>query len=135
MSQKSMLLLMMGKFGSGFSKEYTRGSNHIVGVDVMKFNKEKINVVNIQQVKKSVFATGVGNAMEWFDFALYSYLAVIISQNFFSPVQNDELKLIFTFATFAIAFLLRPVGGIIFGKIGDKFGRKIVLTTTILMMA
>ncbi len=101
----------------------------------MKFNKKKINVVDIQKAKKSVFATGIGNAMEWFDFALYSYLAVIISKNFFSPVQNDELKLIFTFATFAIAFLLRPVGGIIFGKMGDKFGRKIVLTITILMMA
>ncbi|MDZ7430763.1 MFS transporter, partial [Bacillus amyloliquefaciens] len=101
----------------------------------MKFNKKKINVVDIQKAKKSVFATGIGNAMEWFDFALYSYLAVIISKNFFSPVQNDELKLIFTFATFAIAFLLRPVGGIIFGKVGDKFGRKIVLTITILMMA
>lgn len=85
--------------------------------------------------KKSVFATGIGNAMEWFDFALYSYLAVIISKNFFSPVQNDELKLIFTFATFAIAFLLRPVGGIVFGKIGDKLGRKVVLTFTIVMMA
>ena len=101
----------------------------------MKFNKKKINVVDINMAKKSVFATGIGNAMEWFDFALYSYLAVIISKNFFSPVQNDELKLIFTFATFAIAFLLRPVGGIVFGKIGDKLGRKVVLTFTIVMMA
>ncbi|MGO3049270.1 MFS transporter [Staphylococcus casei] len=101
----------------------------------MKFNKRKINTVDINQAKKSVFATGIGNAMEWFDFALYSYLAVIISKNFFSQVDNDELKLIFTFATFAIAFLLRPVGGIVFGKIGDKYGRKIVLTTTIMLMA
>ncbi|WP_437833453.1 MFS transporter (plasmid) [Niallia taxi] len=101
----------------------------------MKFNKKKINVVDIQTAKKSVFATGVGNAMEWFDFGLYSYLAVIISQNFFSAVQNDELKLVFTFATFAIAFLMRPLGGIIFGKIGDKAGRKVVLTTTIILMA
>ncbi|MCM3571297.1 MFS transporter [Neobacillus mesonae] len=101
----------------------------------MKFNKKKINVVDIQQTKKSVFATGIGNAMEWFDFGLYSYLAVIISQNFFSAVGNDELKLLFTFATFAIAFLMRPLGGVIFGKIGDKFGRKIVLTITIILMA
>ncbi|MFP7493024.1 MFS transporter [Terribacillus saccharophilus] len=101
----------------------------------MKFNKKKINVVDINQAKKSVFATGVGNAMEWFDFGLYSYLAVIISQNFFSAVQNDQLKLVFTFATFAIAFLMRPLGGIIFGKIGDKSGRKVVLTTTIILMA
>ena len=85
--------------------------------------------------KKTVFATGIGNAMEWFDFGLYSYLAVILGQNFFSSVENDQLKTIFTFATFAIAFLLRPVGGIIFGIIGDKYGRKVVLTTTIIMMA
>jgi len=101
----------------------------------MKFNKKKINVVDIQQTKKSVFATGIGNAMEWFDFGLYSYLAVIISKNFFSSVQNDQLKLMFTFATFAIAFLMRPLGGIIFGKIGDKYGRKVVLTITIILMA
>ncbi|SUM31729.1 proline betaine transporter [Staphylococcus gallinarum] len=73
--------------------------------------------------------------MEWFDFGLYSYLAVIIGQKLFSSVENDQLKTIFTFATFAIAFLLRPVGGIIFGIIGDKYGRKVVLTTTIIMMA
>ena len=101
----------------------------------MKFNKKKINVVDIDKAKKSVFATGVGNAMEWFDFGLYSYLAVIISQNFFSAVENDQLKLVFTFATFAIAFLMRPLGGVIFGKIGDKLGRKVVLTTTIILMA
>ncbi|MGB8268062.1 MAG: MFS transporter, partial [Priestia megaterium] len=101
----------------------------------MKFNKKKINVVDIDKAKKSVFATGVGNAMEWFDFGLYSYLAVIISQNFFSAVENDQLKLVFTFATFAIAFLMRPLGGVIFGRIGDKLGRKVVLTTTIILMA
>jgi len=101
----------------------------------MKLNKKKINVVDIKQARKSVFATGVGNAMEWFDFGLYSYLAVIISQNFFSAVDNDELKLMFTFGTFAIAFLMRPLGGIIFGRIGDKLGRKIVLTITIILMA
>ncbi len=101
----------------------------------MKFRKEKVNVVDMQQTKKSVYATGIGNAMEWFDFGLYSYLAIIISQNFFSAVENDELKLVFTFATFAIAFLMRPIGGIVFGRIGDRLGRKVVLTTTIVMMA
>lgn len=99
------------------------------------FDKSNINKVNPRTAKKTVFATGIGNAMEWFDFGLYSYLAVILGQNFFSSVENDQLKTIFTFATFAIAFLLRPVGGIIFGIIGDKFGRKVVLTTTIIMMA
>lgn len=99
------------------------------------FDKSNINKVDPKAAKKTVFATGIGNAMEWFDFGLYSYLAVILGQNFFSSVENDQLKTIFTFATFAIAFLLRPVGGIIFGMIGDKYGRKVVLTTTIIMMA
>ncbi|WP_436862460.1 MFS transporter [Staphylococcus caeli] len=99
------------------------------------FDKSNINKVDAKTAKKTVFATGIGNAMEWFDFGLYSYLAVIIGQNFFSSVENDQLKMVFTFATFAIAFLLRPVGGIIFGIIGDKYGRKVVLTTTIIMMA
>ncbi|OEK69512.1 MFS transporter [Staphylococcus equorum] len=99
------------------------------------FDESKINKVNPKTAKKTVFTTGIGNAMEWFDFGLYSYLAVILGQNFFSSVENDQLKTIFTFATFAIAFLLRPVGGIIFGIIGDKYGRKVVLTTTIIMMA
>ncbi|MBF7023856.1 MFS transporter [Staphylococcus kloosii] len=101
----------------------------------MQFNKNKINFVDIKNSKKSVVASGIGNAMEFFDFALYSYLAVIISKNFFSPVDNNELKLVFTFATFAISFLLRPIGGMFFGRIGDKYGRKIVLTLTIVMMA
>jgi MHS family proline/betaine transporter-like MFS transporter len=101
----------------------------------LNFNKNKVNFVDIKNSKKSVVASGIGNAMEFFDFALYSYLAVIISKNFFSPVDNDELKLVFTFATFAISFLLRPIGGMFFGRIGDKYGRKIVLTLTIMMMA
>ena len=101
----------------------------------MRFKRERVNVVDPAQTKKSVYATGIGNAMEWFDFGLYSYLAVIISQNFFSGVENDELKLVFTFATFAIAFLMRPLGGVIFGRMGDRLGRKVVLTTTIVMMA
>ena len=101
----------------------------------MEFDKNQITMVDGNNAKKTVIATGIGNAMEWFDFGLYSYLAVIISKNFFSQVDNDQLKLVFTFATFAIAFLLRPIGGIVFGIIGDKYGRKIVLTTTIILMA
>lgn len=101
----------------------------------MNIENENINIVDPKQARRAVFATGVGNAMEWFDFGLYAYLSVIISKNFFSAIEDDQMKLLFTFATFAIAFLLRPIGGIVFGRIGDKFGRKVVLTTTIIMMA
>ena len=101
----------------------------------MKFNKNHINVVDGQEAKKTVVATGIGNAMEWFDFGVYAYTTAYIGANFFSPVHNPQIQQIFTFAALAIAFLLRPIGGIVFGIIGDKYGRKVVLTTTIILMA
>ena len=91
-------------------------------------------MVDGQTAKKTVFATGIGNAMEWFDFGVYAYTTAYIGANF-SPVQNPQIQQIFTFAALAIAFLLRPIGGIVFGIIGDKYGRKVVLTTTIILMA
>ena len=81
----------------------------------MDFEKENINMVNAQKAKKTVVATGIGNAMEWFDFGVYAYTTAYIGANFFSPVQNPQIQQIFTFAALAIAFLLRPIGGIVFG--------------------
>lgn len=74
----------------------------------MKFNKNHINVVDGQEAKKTVVATGIGNAMEWFDFGVYAYTTAYIGANFFSPVHNPQIQQIFTFAALAIAFLLRP---------------------------
>ncbi|WP_233432436.1 MFS transporter [Staphylococcus kloosii] len=85
-------------------------------------------------MRKKVIVTSMGNAIEWFDFALYAQLAVYISKNFFGNVA-DKNQLLFTFGTFAIAFLVRPIGAIFFGYIGDRYGRKVVLTTTITIMA
>lgn len=101
----------------------------------MNFKKDKINMVSAQKARKTVFATGIGNAMEWFDFGVYAYTTAYIGANFFSPVHNPQIQQIFTFAALAIAFLLRPIGGIVFGMLGDKYGRKVVLTTTIILMA
>ena len=50
------------------------------------------------KMKKTVFATGIGNAMEWFDFGVYAYTTAYIGANFFSPVQNPQIQQIFTFA-------------------------------------
>ena len=97
----------------------------------MDFDKNQINVVDGKEAK-TVVATGIGNAMEWFDFGVYAY-TTYIGANFFSPVQNPQIQQILTFAALAIAFLLRPIGGIVFGIIGDKYGRKVVLTTTIIL--
>jgi len=106
-----------------------------VDQDNLTIEPGDINVVNSKKTRKAVVATGIGNAMEWFDFGLYAYLAVTLSELFFTGVGNSGLQLIFTFGTFAVAFLVRPIGGIIFGRIGDLHGRKIVLSVTIIMMA
>ncbi|PZE19905.1 MFS transporter [Paenibacillus xerothermodurans] len=85
-------------------------------------------------MKRAVVATAVGNATEWFDFGIYSYLAVTIGQVFF-PEMHGPLQLVYTFATFAVAFIVRPFGGMFFGMLGDRLGRKKILSITLVMMA
>lgn len=92
------------------------------------------NSVKTSEVRKKVVVTSMGNAIEWFDFALYAQLATYISHNFFGDVASQN-QLLFTFGTFAIAFLMRPIGSLVFGYIGDKQGRKVVLTITITIMS
>ena len=72
--------------------------------------------------------------MEWFDFGVYSYIAVTIGQVFF-PAGSPVAQLLATFATFAVAFVMRPLGGFVFGPLGDRFGRQRILAITMLTMA
>jgi MHS family proline/betaine transporter-like MFS transporter len=72
--------------------------------------------------------------MEWFDFGIYSYLAVTIGKIFFPQVDPDA-QLVASFATFAVAFLARPAGALFFGRLGDAIGRKSVLVITLAIMA
>ena len=83
---------------------------------------------------KVIAASAIGNFVEWFDFAVYGFLAVTIAALFF-PQGNPTLALLQTFAVFAVSFALRPLGGIVFGILGDRIGRKRVLSITVLMMA
>lgn len=92
------------------------------------------NLVKTSEARKKVVVTSMGNAIEWFDFALYAQLATYISHNFFGDVASQN-QLLFTFGTFAIAFLMRPIGSLVFGYIGDKQGRKVVLTITVTIMS
>ncbi|MDQ7860963.1 MFS transporter [Peribacillus frigoritolerans] len=72
--------------------------------------------------------------MEWFDFGIYAYLAVTIGKVFFSEIDPSH-QLIYSLATFAIAFIARPIGGLVFGMMGDQIGRKKILSITLIMMA
>lgn len=93
-----------------------------------------ITVTDDAAVRRAVKAAALGNAMEWFDFGIYSYLAVTLGTVFF-PSGNSAVQLMASFATFAVAFVVRPLGGVFFGPLGDRVGRKKVLALTMLLMA
>ncbi len=84
--------------------------------------------------RKVVASTMIGNGLEWYDYALYGTFTALISKHFF-PAGDDAAALIATFGIFAVGFLMRPLGAVFFGYIGDKYGRKNALALSILMMA
>lgn len=85
-------------------------------------------------VRRAVVGASIGNAVEWFDFAIYGFLATYIAAKFF-PAGNDTAALLNTFAIFAAAFFTRPLGGFVFGPLGDRIGRQRVLAVVILLMS
>ncbi len=93
-----------------------------------------IAIVRPGIARRAALGAATGNAMEWFDFGIYSYLAVTIGKIFF-PLQSPNAQLIASFATFAVAFVIRPIGALFFGRLGDTIGRKAVLVITLVLMA
>ena len=77
----------------------------------------------------------MGNVLEWYDFALFGFFSDIIALKFFPPSSNDTDNLINSFVIFGSAFLMRPLGGILIGYVGDKHGRKEALTRSLFLMA
>ncbi|MEU2056681.1 glycine betaine/L-proline transporter ProP [Streptomyces bungoensis] len=93
-----------------------------------------VTVTDPALVRRAVKAAALGNAMEWFDFGVYSYIAVTLGKVFF-PSGNPTAQLLSTFGAFAAAFVVRPIGGMVFGPLGDRIGRQKVLAVTMIMMA
>ena len=85
-------------------------------------------------IKRVLLSCMIGNALEWYDFALYGYFATTIGQLFF-PQFSPFASLMATYGVFAAGFIMRPLGGVIFGHIGDKIGRKTALLWSIYLMA
>lgn len=81
-----------------------------------------------------ILAGSIGTALEFYDFGIYGYLTVALAHQFF-PAGNPSAALLSTLATFAVAFVVRPVGGIIFGHIGDKISRRHALALSVIGMA
>ena len=90
--------------------------------------------IGASSVRRAIIAGIVGNVMEWYDFAIYGYFATVIGRNFF-PAKDASSSLIAAFGVFAAGFLMRPLGSLVFGHIGDKLGRKLALTISVMLMA
>jgi MHS family proline/betaine transporter-like MFS transporter len=90
-------------------------------------------VLTKQDRRKRLLAVGIGNFMEWFDFAIYGYFAAIIGAQFF-PSGDPTAEMLNSLAVFAVGFISRPVGAFILGPLGDKFGRRTVLIITVMGM-
>jgi MHS family proline/betaine transporter-like MFS transporter len=83
---------------------------------------------------RTIVAGVIGNVLEWYDFALFGFLTPFIAPQFF-PAEKPLVSLLYTFGVFAIGFFMRPLGGLFFGHIGDRLGRKTALKWSVVLMA
>jgi MHS family proline/betaine transporter-like MFS transporter len=86
-----------------------------------------------KDVSRLIVATSIGNALEWYDIAVYGYFAVYISKAFF-PNNDPTTSLLLTFGTFGLSFLVRPIGGVVLGAYADRHGRKASLMVSLVLM-
>jgi len=93
-----------------------------------------LSTATISENRKAVIAGTIGNVLEWYDFGVYGYFATTISSLFF-PGEDKTISLLKTFAVFGVGFVMRPVGSILFGIYGDRFGRRLALSAVIFLMA
>lgn len=91
-------------------------------------------MLSLKKEWKNVFACTVGSTLEWFDYTLYGTFATTLSKLFF-PMEDDALSRMWIYLVFAIGFFSRPLGGLVFGHIGDKMGRKLTLIASIITMS
>lgn len=86
------------------------------------------------QARTALWASLVGTTIEWYDFFLYATAASLVFNHAFFPDQSTFVGTLLSFATFAVGFLVRPIGGFVFGHVGDRIGRKKTLAFTMLLM-
>ncbi|CAM3749928.1 Proline/betaine transporter [Pseudomonas reidholzensis] len=93
-----------------------------------------ITIVDDAKMRKAITAAALGNAMEWFDFGVYGFVAYVLGKVFF-PGADPSVQMIAALGTFSVPFLIRPLGGLFFGALGDRYGRQKVLAATIVIMS
>jgi MHS family shikimate/dehydroshikimate transporter-like MFS transporter len=87
-----------------------------------------------RDLRRVVVASLIGATIEWYDFFLYGTVAGIVFNKLFFPVQDPLVSILLAYTTFAIGFVARPLGGVIFGHFGDRIGRKSMLILTLMIM-
>jgi predicted MFS family arabinose efflux permease len=100
-------------------------------ISMMAKNGGNMNSAHIRRV---IAAGIIGNVLEWYDFAIYGYFAATIGRQFF-PREDTVTQLLSAFGVFAIGYLMRPLGGVLVGHIGDTFGRRAALIFSVVAMA
>src|SRR3954469_871126 len=95
---------------------------------------DDVTVTEPSVIRRAIGAAAIGNVTEWYDFGVYAYFEPTIKEVFFADLP-DAMGTIATFGLFAVAFLVRPFGGLFFGPLADRIGRNRVLATTMIMMA
>lgn len=98
------------------------------------FGLKDITIVDDVKMRKAITAAALGNAMEWFDFGVYGFVAYVLGKVFF-PSADPSVQMIAALGTFSVPFLIRPLGGLFFGAVGDRYGRQKVLAATIVIMS
>jgi MFS transporter, MHS family, proline/betaine transporter len=89
--------------------------------------------VSEQSPVRTALAGLIGNVLEWFDFAVYGFLSKQMGDTFFTPAPEDQRQQL-TFAVFLVGFLARPIGSVVLGRVGDRIGRRALLTLSICLM-
>lgn len=85
-------------------------------------------------LRRIVIVSSAGSAIEWYDFFIYGTAAALVFNKLFFPGSDPLVGTLLAFTTFAVGFLARPIGGMIFGHVGDKVGRKTALVTALFLM-
>jgi MFS transporter, MHS family, shikimate and dehydroshikimate transport protein len=93
-----------------------------------------MNITEKKKLKRVVGSSVIGSTIEWYDFFLYGVVAGLVFNELYFPADDPYISTLLAYATFAVGFIARPLGGIIFGHFGDKIGRKSMLVLTLTIM-
>ena len=109
-------------------------ARRLTGSRRRRWTRDQIQVSDPAMTRQSIKGASIGNFMEWYDFGVYGYIATTIAQVFYPGNSVSTVHLLATFSTLTAAFVVRPLGGLVFGPLGDRIGRKRVLVITIVLM-